>query len=334
MNAENNKSWIAGLTGNLPLNQVLASTPANTSARGSREEFELPNLHVGRGYRYGNLDWFPIWSDSEVKPRDYVTKVAQGQVKVGELAQPDVTQLELENLGNLNLLIFEGTLFEGGFQHRALTQTVFISANSKRELPVVCVERGRWGGALDQQLGDRRAPAKVRAALRGLRREGQRATQNYADQGAVWHEVNQYGRVLNNLGSTESLVELRKGLDHDAQLPKVRSLPGQIGVLVGIAGHPIAMELFDHPDTLTERLESILQGYLPDALPIQYVPTPGHRARAFAHKAGTKKLYLLPQAPLLRNRPDALVATEALVHASRLVHISTLNVKHELVLAA
>jgi hypothetical protein len=333
MNAENNTNWIAGLTGNLPLNQVLASTPAAASP-GSREEFEMPNLHVGSGYRYGNLDWFPIWSDTEVTPRDYVTKAAQGQVRVGELAHPSVAQVVLENLGNDNLLIFEGTLLEAGFQHRALIRTVFVAANSSRELPVVCVERGRWGGAVDQQLGERRAPAKVRAALRGLRREGQRATQNHADQGVVWNEVNQYGRTLKNLGGTESLVELRQVIDRDARLPKVHSLPGQIGVMVGIAGHPIALELFDHPDTLAERLESILQGYLPDAMPIHYAPTPGYRARAFLQKAGSKKLFLTPQAPLLRNRPDPLVATEAFVHANRLVHISTLNVKHELVLAA
>jgi hypothetical protein len=85
---------------------------------------------------------------------------------------------------------------------------------------------------------------------------------------------------------------------------------------------------------LAERLESILQGYLPDAMPIHYAPTPGYRARAFLQKAGSKRLFPMPQSALLRNRPDPLVATEALLHGNRLVHVSTLNVKHELVLAA
>jgi hypothetical protein len=94
------------------------------------------------------------------------------------------------------------------------------------------------------------------------------------------------------------------------------------------------MEIFDHPDTLAERLESILLGYLPDSATENYVTTPRHRARSFVHKAGAQNLHLIQQGSMMLNRPDKLIATQALLHDNRLRHISTLNVKHELVLAA
>jgi hypothetical protein len=338
-NTNNTNDWACILTGPNSLQDAVAATPAtesrtaNPTAR-DRRIFDMPNLHVGRGYRFGNLDWFPIWSDAEIAPRDYVTQAPAGLVKVAEHAEANVSGLELVNESNQNLLIFEGTLLEGGFQHRALTRTVLIAANSKRDLPVVCVERGRWGGATSQVLGEHRAPVMVRAAMRGIRADERAAHQTGPDQGRVWNGIAGYNRKLHSKSATESMVHLRDQILKDENLTKVRPLAGQIGVLVGINGHPVAMEIFDHPDTLAERLEAILLGYLPDCIGNHYTATPGHRARSFVHKAGTKKLELIPQSPVLRNRPDKLVATEALLDNNRIRHISTLNVKHELVLAA
>jgi hypothetical protein len=337
MNANTNNDWARILTSQQSLQDAIAATPATASRAAVQVEchiFAMPNLHVGRGYRFGNLDWFPIWSDAEVAPRDYVTKAPADLVKVAELADAHVEGLELVNDSNQNLLIFEGTLLEGGFQHRALTRTTFIEANTKRELQVVCVERGRWGGATSQVLGEGRAPAKVRAAMRGIRGDERASHQTGPDQARVWNGIADYQRKLNSISATESMVQLRDQVIAQDNLPKVRPLAGQIGVLIGIKGHPVAMEIFDHPETLAERLEAILLGYLPDCARESYVSTPGHRARTFVHKAGAQKLHLIEQGSMLLNRPDKLIATQALLHDNRIRHISTLNVKHELVLAA
>ncbi len=344
MDANNNQGWISALTSNLPLADVVTGTPAVTRATTSavhqtatqspRETFEMPNLHVGRGYRYGNLDWYPIWSDAETSKRDYITEAAGDTIRISELAQPNVGWLEVTNTGAKDLAILEGTFIEAGFQHRALIKTVVIAAGETQQVAVVCIERGRWGGAYGQQLGNRRAPAKVRSAIRGLRSGDRGATQGSVDQGEVWSRVAEYGRDLNRDNRTESLVEMRKGLDAEVKLPKVRALAGQIGVLIAIGGHPIAIEVFDHPKTLAERLDSIVAGYLPDSATSTYQATPGYRVRAFVQKAVAKKLQVNEQSSTASNRPDALIATQAKVHKNRLLHISTLNAMHELVLAA
>jgi hypothetical protein len=113
-----------------------------------------------------------------------------------------------------------------------------------------------------------------------------------------------------------------------------KALAGQTGVIVAVMGQPIALELFDHPSTLKERLESVLHSFLPESLRNAYVETPGRRARRFATRIEASIVERTENEGMLRNREDLDVATEAVVDLDSLLHVSSLNVRHELVLAA
>ena len=43
--------------------KLAATKPADKPAGDTSLYGSLPGLHVGRGYRFGNLDWFPVWTD-------------------------------------------------------------------------------------------------------------------------------------------------------------------------------------------------------------------------------------------------------------------------------
>jgi hypothetical protein len=297
----------------------------------------LPLLHVGSGYRYGNLTWFPVWTDAEIKPRRYTTKVSAASVTLAEKETAQVPVLEISNSSDTPVLLFEGALLEGGWQHRALTRTMLVPANSRTDLPVVCVEAGRWGGARSQSFGDMMAPARVRSAIRGLNRSGSGfVSQTRPDQQRVWSEVNRYAEFVDQSDSTSSLVNMRTNVDqnHRSNLVKPKALAGQRGVIIAVMGQPIALELFDHPMTLKERLESILLSFLPESLRHEYVETPGRRARRFANRIEANKVESTEYSGMLRSKPDVDVATEAVTDAEELLHVSSLNVRHELVLAA
>lgn len=298
---------------------------------------KLPNLHVGSSYRYGNLTWFPVWTDAEVKPRGYTTKVSPSQVALAEKEDAQVPVLEISNTSDTPVLLFEGALLEGGWQHRALTRTMLVPANTRTDLPVVCVEAGRWGGARSQSFGNMMAPARVRSAIRGLSRSGSGfVTQTSPNQQRVWSEVNRYAEYVNQNDETSSLVNMRSSVDDNyrSNLPSPKALLGQRGVIVAVMGQPIALELFDHPSTLKERLESILLSFLPESLRHEYVHTPGRRARRFALRIEAIRVEATENEGMLRSKPDVDVATEAVTNAEELLHVSSLNVRHELVLAA
>jgi hypothetical protein len=333
---ENNASWAASLKSNSPLADVLAAA-AKPVARATKKA-ALPGMHVGRGQRYGNLTWFPIWTDAPVVDRDYTTKPAAGAVSVVEQAHPTVGVIEIANTGDKPVLLIEGDLLEGGWQHRALTRTVLVGANTTTTLPVVCVEAGRWGGAAIQRLGNKSAPVGVRLAIRGLSKNSAGVVnQAAADQGAVWDSVRAYSAMNNKVRPTESLVEVQNELEAEIaalKLEKPQPLLGQRGVLIAIGGTPLALELFDHPETLAERLENLLDAYLPQSLAKEYVACPGQMARDFIGRIEILGVEPTETADRLRNRPDKYVAAEAVLRGDELLHMSALNAAHELVLAA
>jgi hypothetical protein len=315
--------------------KLAATKPVPKPAGDTSLYSSLPGLHVGRGYRFGNLDWFPVWTDGAVKPRAYTTSFSASAVKLSEKANAEVAGLEIRNSGSTGILLLEGTLLEGGWQHRALTRSVFVDANQALDLPVVCVEQGRWAGTHAQAMGQKLAPARVRAAMRGMHKFSDGVQQASADQGKVWEEIHKYQAEFGAMNPTGSYVAMRD--DIDRKLPVLDApvaLAGQRGVIVAINGQPVALELFDHPDTLAERLEAILRGYLPDSVRTGYVVTPSRRARRFADRVVAIGVTEAEGSNHKRNKPDLVVAAEALFVRDELMHLAALNARHSLVLAA
>ena len=299
----------------------------------------LPTLHLGRGARYGNLTYFPVFTDAPVAVRQYVTVVNSGQVGVVEQQSPSVGHLLVKNDAAMPVLLFEGTLLEGGWQHRALTHTVWVQAQSTAEIPVVCVEAGRWNGVSTQRFGNKTAPARVRRAMRGIKINADgTARQSIADQQDVWSEVQNFASVTAKQNQTQSLVEIKNELEADIaarNLVKPQPIFGQRGVLVAVAGKPLALEVFDHPDTLAERLESILDAYLPESFAKPYIECKSQLARDFVARVETLGVQSTEHVGRLRNKADKYVASEALVSADgAFLHLATINPAHELVLAA
>ncbi len=339
MNSQNRADWAKALKDGAPLAQVLATPVAAPTAKPATTKIlpiqDIPGLHVGRGYRFGNLDWFPVWTDAPMGVRNYTTKASAQSVKVSELSDANVSGLQIENAGSKHVLLLEGTLLEGGWQHRALTRSVFVPAHAVQQLPVVCVEQGRWGGAQGQALGQKLAPARVRAAMRGMHKRTDGVYQASADQGKVWDEIHKYQADLRCGNATASYVAMRDQIDLNMPtIEDAKALVGQRGVIVAINGQPVALELFDHTSTLSERLDAILRGYLPDAMALPYVETPSRRARRFADRVVQIGVTEVEDSNRKRNKPDQVVAAEALFNEKTMLHLSALNARHSLVLAA
>lgn len=349
-NQSANQAWIDMLVGNQPVQEVLAAAgqkqahSQRVTAGSDTNATKLPNLHVGQGQQYGRLTWFPVWTDAAVAERKYVGANASN-LKISELPTPTVGAVVAENLSDDDILLFEGMILEAGWQHRSLTRSVLVPKRSKLELPVVCVERSRWGGAGEQKIGSRVAPIRVKRAMRGIVRDQHGfAAQAGPDQGSVWSEVSQYAARHNISAANESMVDLDDKMNQRNQrlphLAPAEALLGQRGVIVAALGKPIALELFDHPDTLAERLDSILQGYQLDVADKDYVETRGQAARDFAVAVSKAKFEDVCESDqsgrsrLKRSKRSRFAATAALEVEQSLVHLSGINPQHELVLAA
>jgi len=119
----------------------------------------------------------------------------------------------------------------------------------------------------------------------------------------------------------------------------VRVLPGQTGVIIGVAGWPVALELFGSGSALIAHMSGILDAARLDARLAGHAgPVPGRRPRRFA-----AALSGLPLVPAPVRAGDGYAVTRCVVDlaargiatpAGTLAHLSALNLRHELIGAA
>lgn len=272
-------------------------------------------LHLGRGTTRGALTVFPLWSDHS-GPADYTVEV--GDLDIRELEDgPAVELLEIDNRGDRPVLILEGQLFEGGWQHRMSTCSLLVAAGARELIEVACVEEGRWEGDGAQLTRGRRAPAYVRDAVR------------VSDdvQGEVWSRVAEHTAGTTNL--TGSLVSHCDSLA--AEAGEFAPLEGQVGVLIGIGGHPHLVEVFDSAETLRRQFDAIIEAAAMDASEAALEPTPGRRARRFLGRVGEVTPGRVPADGVgerLIGRSDH-VDLAVLAWQGRDVHTRATNVRHQ-----
>jgi hypothetical protein len=253
-------------------------------------------LHVGRGVVAGALTVFPVWN-GEGGRRRYVTDLRQVVVAENEDG-PSVPMLVADNGGRQPVLVLEGHLFEGGWQHRMAVTSVLLPPRRRTRVHVACVEERRWHGDRHQDSRGRRATPYVRSAASAPAPGGE-------TQVEVWRRVESYrhgapggdmagdmaGCMVGDMagapaGDTASLLThlYRSEANVRGLVRDLRPLPGQAGVLVALSGQPLMLEVFDDERTLREQFDSIIAAAGLDALGQPPVATPGRRARRLVER--------------------------------------------------
>jgi len=313
-------------------------------------------FHVGAGTHIGPITVFPVWSEARTDEQ-YITSAPAG-LEISELESASVGTLAVTNQSDKTVLIPEGTILYGGLQTRVLTADVLLGAGSEDRLEVRCVEQGRWGSQVPTAFAGR-APNTVVGALRGLRR-GTRNSDR-ANQEDVWQRVNFYEKTYGSRmsSSLESITNLRTNdmmhlNDHfetarirtnaqladsvkrDLQQLALHPLPGQNGVMIGLSGQPVLLEIFSDELAFREQLSAILDAVAIDAPHATGENTPGRRAVRFADFIMDQPLIESDIAPNLFSGSSERLDMRSLLGASQrgLLHTAVVNARHELVLAA
>lgn len=302
----------------------------------------IPTIHLGSPFQVGPLTIFPVWTDAPV-PKKPVPVLPPEGVAINELASgPSVALLEVHNSSDTPFVLLEGTVVDGGWQHRVTVHDMLIAAGQNLHVDVRCVEAGRWSGASAQEVSTRRAPLAISGALRGLRRDrsaSHDAPSRRADQGEVWERVASYSQTLHAASATSSMVDVFDQVEVSAQVRALVPKPvfGQRGVLIGVGGHPAMLEFFDHPRSFARQWDLLVETLLVSTAHLGSTPTSGRRARAFVQRLSGRSVPVVAEAGagFLAEDVDDLVSVRSLASdAGHGLHTSALNVRHRLVLAA
>ncbi|HSW42308.1 MAG TPA: DUF6569 family protein [Patescibacteria group bacterium] len=281
---------------------------------------------------------------------------ADGLVEIREIGAGTVPSV-LAITQDRPVVVFAGDTIVGGKQNRVINVTVWLPAGKVTELPVTCLEFGRWdpGHAAPFRVG-RKADYALRSMVSSQVSEQRRrvdprvtaaapAGRAYAaDQGEVWAEIGRREVRAGRQSATSALHELYETEQHDAR-PLAAAFPrpdGATGLAVAVGGRLVALELFDHPATLAAAwprlVEAAVSAHLDHqrAVAARIVPASDHRypdAGALGRTVG-RAVAALNSAPVgisigegFDLRPSGpKIAGSALVREGRVVHAEIFRV--------
>lgn len=234
---------------------------------------DTAQITLGEPKVAGPLAVFPVFGPPPVLDyRAFSTAVEHGAF-VKELERgASVNHLLVGNPTDRALLLYEGEQVLGAQQDRTMDSNVLVAAGAQIEVPVSCVEAGRWDG---RRHGEHFAPAPHAddPSLRRIKRESalRSARQGLASrpaQGEVWQEV---GSRLQRFGvASESskfgdLFEQRRG-EIGALADDIEPAADQVGALACVGGAPIALDVVSRPEVFATLHDRLVRGYALDAL--------------------------------------------------------------------
>ena len=254
-----------------------------------------------------------------------------GDATVGEVGEGgSVPELMVENRTPLPLLIPEGFIILGLKQCRVMNVSMLVAAGGKTRIPVSCVEQGRWGRAQRAASGSWATPRLRSTKLEGVISSRERTGRPRSDQGRVWDEVTgslSRLRVHSPTTSLSSAYEARAAKMAEYR-EKIRLPEGACGVLAGLAGRVLGLELFGAPSALSYVWPRLSEGYFLQALEepegASNVAVTADDARAFIRTtaAGLRAAPRQPELGIeLEVRGKGLAGT-ALLHRDQLVHLT------------
>ena len=221
------------------------------------------------------VSFFPVYLATNGLPA-IATGEASGLV-VDELDEPSVNALRVRNAGDKPVLVVEGEHFLGNKQNRAVNVTVLVPALRNLDIPVSCLEQGRWGRRRAARRDEAFTATRVRArknagVAASMRRSGSRE----GDQGAVWREVDEMLGRASVQSPTAAAADMKRAAhrrqpSRAATIEKLVArgpLPGQCGIVVVHGRWVTAMDLFGAPHLLAAHWGALIRSHLlesPDA---------------------------------------------------------------------
>lgn len=235
----------------------------------------FPEVRVGEPICCNGLAVFPLFAESG-SGVDYALAdeaIGEGSVVVEEVSESgSVPDLSVENKGDIRVLFLEGEELIGAKQNRILNTSVLVAARTKTNIPVSCVEQGRWGyKSRSFGCSGSHSSSRLRHALKASVNKSVRAKQGHrSDQGEVWKEVERQQSALGAFSGTSAMSDTfiaHRERVEDVQ-EKLQYVEGAIGAAVAVGGRVVSCDLFDKPSTCQKVWKRLLTGVVLDALEV------------------------------------------------------------------
>ena len=228
----------------------------------------IGQLHTGEAHTFEGLTVIPLFGETAPEA-GYLTldeALMLRQARIVEVSEEgEVPTLLFDNMGERKVLLIDGDELVGATQNRIINLTILVPAHTKMEIPVSCVEAGRWSRKSDEFSSPGRAMfSRARAAnsacvSRRMKRSGERAS----DQSEVWDNVSECMSAMDIPSATESMSDIYES--NEQRLGRYKEAfttrDGQVGALFAINGEIQGMEVFDSGTTFEHYFARLVSSY-------------------------------------------------------------------------
>jgi len=232
----------------------------------------LTGIEVGPVVQGRLLQMYPLVSKVIVEPAYDLARAAfvAGTLTVTEVSEAGaVPTLRVTNSGARPVLLLDGEELLGAKQNRVLNVTVMVPARQAVDVPVSCVEAGRWGyrsAAFKDAawLMDAELRAKKMRAVSDSMGRGSRA----GDQREVWDSLAEKSARTSThsaTGAQSAMFDQHSG-PLESEIDLLRSVEGQIGAVFVTHGCISGLEQFDAAHTFRTILPKLVRSHALDAL--------------------------------------------------------------------
>ena len=232
----------------------------------------LQEVQVGEQRRHSNMHVYPLRVSNGHKP-GYLTldeALASKEFEVGEVNEGgSVPELQAKNRTKRPVLLILGEELVGAKQNRTLNTSLLVPAETDLEIPVSCVEQGRWRYRSRRFGSGSSGHSTLRFMKQRSTSDSLREGRGYkADQGEVWGEVSRAMHAHDAYSETSSMADMYEQREQDLQA--YAELVGELGkaegVLVAIDGRIVGADLFDTAETIERLWPKLVKSYALDAL--------------------------------------------------------------------
>lgn len=233
----------------------------------------LERVRAGQPVTSGALTMVPLLAGEEGQP-SYATldeALATGSFRVSEISEAGrVPELLVLNETDRSVLILDGEELIGAKQNRIVNLSILVPANSRLNIPVSCVEAGRWRQRSRHFGAARRAYYSSGRAMKARHvTDAYRATSRpSSNQSAIWEDIALKSERLRARSTTSAMDAMYEHVAADLQQLEAHFVPQplQVGAVFVLDGVPIGLDLFDSPETWRKLAPKLTASYGLDAL--------------------------------------------------------------------
>jgi hypothetical protein len=252
---------------------------------------DLIVVAIGSPARHRALSVYPLTYTERCTAPAYLVldeALATGRFRITEVSESgSVPRLLATNDTSAAVFLLDGEELVGAKQNRVLNLSIMLAPRSKTEIPVSCVEAGRWRTESHAfHTAERVQFARGRAQkMDQVSRSLFLCDAAMSDQSEVWDAISAKSarmRVASPTGAMAALFERHQD-DLQDYLDAIPTIDGQIGAAYAIGHSLVGIEIFDSEATFRKLAGKLLASHALDALELKRAdepPAPG-AVRAF-----------------------------------------------------